>query len=561
MLPDATPRRLTIAGTLVIGLLLAMRVPSVVQPMGGDQGIYGSVGQAIRDGGAPYVDAWDQKPPGIHIIYAALWTMWPHESVVPATDLVVAGLVAWLLVVIGGRTFGAGAGYLAAALFLAFGNPAFQRLDGVFVRSQCETFIALAVTAALALLTTGTREPWRLMAVGVCLAVAFWLKYNAAVYAVPVCLAIAGHRGIGPSGDRAIGPSDDRGIGASGLDLRTFAMQVAWVGAAGLAVSTLMIVWLSWHGALADLWLATIDYNLRYSRETYRLASPLLYPFQMIWDRIHVDAIWFLGCIGAALLIPQLRHRRAWIAVVWIACALVSIAINGRRDLPQYFVQAHPALALAAGAGLVSLRERGRLLQMVAGTLIVIGLLWKVGDETTPGLRFAGVPGVIDNLRLDVSAVRGRISRDTYLGRFGGQRSQDKFNALAVEQLTDYARQTTKPDDIIYIFGFSPGVFVKSDRVSASRFVWSRPVVIEFAADHPGYGSTGLRAELERRPPVFIALQRQDWGPVAANDPGRHGELNSIDFFTSTPVLREWLDAHYTLDRDTPEYEIWRRKP
>ena len=37
--------------------------------------------------------------------------------------------------------------------------------------------------------------------------------------------------------------------------------------------------------------------------------------------------------------------------VVWVAAACLSIAINGSRGLPQYFVQANPALALAAGWG------------------------------------------------------------------------------------------------------------------------------------------------------------------------------------------------------------------
>ena len=70
-------------------------------------------------------------------------------------DLVAAGVVAWLLVLLGRRTFGTGAGIAAACLFLLLGNPALQRLGGVRVRAQCETFIAVAVAAA------GGRRPER----------------------------------------------------------------------------------------------------------------------------------------------------------------------------------------------------------------------------------------------------------------------------------------------------------------------------------------------------------------------------------------------------------------
>jgi hypothetical protein len=543
MTRDRTSHRLTFAGTSLIALLLLVRVPSVVEPAAADQSLYTYVGQQVLAGGVPYRDAWDQKPPGIHFVYAGLWRVWPHESVVALADLVAAGLIAWLLVVLGRRTFGSGVGYCAACLFLLFGNPAFTRLGGVFVRSQCETFIALAVTAALVLATKPARGRLRLLGAGVCLAAAFWLKYNAAVYALPLLLAVACSPARQPRRGRQL-------LG-----------DVAWVGAGFTAAALVVLAYFAAHGALGDLKLATIDYNVRYARETYGgLASVLTYPFRLVTTRVHVDALWFLAGVGAVLLSLRLRDRPVQIAFVWLAAAIVSIAANGSRGLPQYFVQANPALALVAGAGLLGLRGRTRALQIAAGTLLAVGLVWKVGDEPKAALRFAGVPGLIDNVRFDVAYIRGRIDRPAYLTRFGGDRPQDKFWALAVEQLAARVRETTAPTDSIYVFGFSPGVYVKSGRVSASRFLWSRPVILEFAARHPGYGSAGLVQELQRRAPALVALQRQDWGPVAAGDPGRHGEPNSIDFFHGQPQLNGWLLSHYVRDLDTSGYEVWRRR-
>src|SRR5512143_3488821 len=73
---------------LVLASLLVVRVPSLVQPAGGDQGLYGYAGQRLLAGATPYKETWDQKPPGIAFVYASLWRLWPHESVVPAADLV-----------------------------------------------------------------------------------------------------------------------------------------------------------------------------------------------------------------------------------------------------------------------------------------------------------------------------------------------------------------------------------------------------------------------------------------------------------------------------------------
>ena len=52
--------------------LLIVRLPSLVQPMGPDEALYAYVGERILHGELAYRDAWDQKPPGIHYIYAGL---------------------------------------------------------------------------------------------------------------------------------------------------------------------------------------------------------------------------------------------------------------------------------------------------------------------------------------------------------------------------------------------------------------------------------------------------------------------------------------------------------
>jgi hypothetical protein len=187
--PSPVWRWLTIAA--IVGLWL-LRVPSLAQPMAADQGLYAYAGQRLAEGHAPYAAAWDQKPPGIHLVYAALWSVWPHESVVPGADMAVAGLVAIFLIVIGRRRLTEGVGFGAAGIFLFFANPSLvQRMSGVLVRAQCETFIALAITMALVLIAAERRRTWHLLGAGVLLGCAFWLKYNAAAYAIAIAMALA----------------------------------------------------------------------------------------------------------------------------------------------------------------------------------------------------------------------------------------------------------------------------------------------------------------------------------------------------------------------------------
>lgn len=516
------------AWILSLLVLLSIRLPSLVQPAGGDQGLYAYAGQRILAGDVMYRDAWDQKPPGIAFTYALLSRVWPHESMVPAADLVAAAATASLLVVLGRRRYSEGVGFGAASLFLLLGDPYLQRMSGIYVRAQCEPFIALAVTAALTVLARPAPRGRQFVMAGMALAAAFWLKYNAAAYALPVAAATWAW-GQEPSGG-----------------WRPFLRNLALVASGFAAVSAAIIGYFTVNGALMDLRLATIDYNVRYSNETYDSpASVVWYLSTMPLERARVDMLWLVGGIGGALLLRRaLSERSAPVALAWMVGAVASIAINGSRGLPNYFVQAAPALALAGSAGLATLADARAWARSAVALLLLVGL-WRVGsDRFVWGFRFASLPGLIENVGYDLRRVRGRIDREAYLSRFRGQ----KHDALENHRLVQYIRRTTVPGDPVFVFGFSGGsVCWKSGRISSSRFYWSRPVFIEFAAEREGYGSAGLLADLQRRPPAVVALQKEDW--------------RSQNFFMTTDRLRSWLEGGYVREYETSMFSVWRRKP
>lgn len=518
-------------GILLVALLLAIRLPSLVEPAGADQGLYAYVGQRINLGDVAYRDAWDQKPPAVHFIYSALWRAWPHESVVAAADLIAAGAVAWLLIVLGRRTFGSQVGVAAACVFLLLGNPALQRLGGVRVRAQCETFIALAVTAALVLAAGRGRRAIHWLAAGSLAALAFWLKYNAGIYVIPI-LAM--------------------GMIAGTPDLKvrgSMYKPIPWIAGGFAAVSAIFLSYFAAHGALHDLRLATVDYNLQYSAETYAegfrsVVDYVMFPIQ----RAKLELIWYLGGLGTlALILCRRREASTWIAVAWMAAACVSIAVNGARNLPQYFLQAHPALALAAAAGLWPLvrRPTGTIVRAAVAIVLMAGL-WRVGDEPA-AIRFGGLPEIVRNAAFDLQYARGRVARRAFLSRFQ-QQSDAKYVPVSAEDLTAHVRRTTGPGDRIFVFGLAANVYVNAERQSASRFFWSWPVMVEFGRGRPGYGSAGLLEDLQQSSPALVALQKH-WG-----DPG------PLRFFMNNAGLRSWLMTGYVLDQEIGDFVVWRRR-
>jgi hypothetical protein len=514
------------------GALLIVRLPSLAQPMGPDQGLYAYVGERIRHGELAYRDAWDQKPPGIHYVYAGLRTLSSRDLVVPAADLVAAALVTALLRVLGSRLGGPVAGGMSALSFLLLSDPSFARLGGLRVRAQAETFIALAITASLALAlgakgangakgagARGAKGGMRLVAVGVLLGAAFALKYNAGLYVLVVLLALAV---------------------TSGLTL----LDVIWIGVGSLVIPLGLFVVFWRAGALGDLYQATIAYNLRYSGETYAsrwdMARYLLtFPIQ----HARVDALWFVGGLGSiALAVAGVRKRVVWVPLAWVVIACLSIAINGSRNLPQYFLQAAPALALAAGlAATIALTPLPKIGRWIIVLVVAVGV-WRAGADPFPKLA--------ENVWHDTQYAIGRMDRRTHLAKYGGGRDVDKYSALDNRDIGAFLAARTRPDETVYVFGYSPASYVYANRRSASRFFWSRPVILDFNSEDPAYGVPGLRADLERSRPAFVVLQRHDWSPDVQD---------SGPFFMSQPPLAGWLRADYHQVPLIEGFDAWER--
>jgi hypothetical protein len=520
----------------LVGALLIVRLPSLVQPMGPDQGLYAYVGERIRHGELAYRDAWDQKPPGIHYVYAALRTLSSRDLVVPAADLAAAASVAALLWAIGSRLCGPLAGGLSAVLFLLLSDPGLARYGGFRVRAQAETFIALAVAGAVALAARSRLPasgfPLGVFGAGLLLGAAFSLKYNAGLYGLVVLAALA------------VGADEPGYIGSARF--RREALLVA-IGTAIVPAILLVPFWAG--GALDDLYQATIVYNLQYSGETYASRWDMIrYVFAGPIRHAQFDPLWFAGGAGCLYLlfvsVRALLQRRlvtGWIPVLWVGVACVSIAVNGSRDLPQYFLQAAPALGLAAGMaaaiGLPKLPAAARWIVV----LLLAAATWRVGADPFP--KLAG------NIWHDTQYALGRIDRRTHLAKYGS-RDVDKYSALDNRDLGDFLASHTTADETVYVFGYSSGAYVYGNRRSASRFFWSRPVIVEFNAGNPAYGVNGVRLDLERRPPAYVVLQERDWPDTQ----------NSAPFFHAQSPLDGWLRANYhRLDPFLDGFEGWER--
>jgi hypothetical protein len=152
---------------------------------------------------------------------------------------------------------------------------------------------------------------------------------------------------------------------------------------------------------------------------------------------------------------------------------------------------------------------------------------------------------------MDARFALGGVSREEHLARYG-DRATRKYSALAMEELGTFMREHTGPSDSVYVFGFSSAAYVRADRTSASRFFWSRPVIVGFNDGKPGYGVAGLLDDLRTRGPAIVALQQRDWYPDVDD---------SAHFFMATPALASWLRAYYSPATGPEGFDLWMRRP
>ena len=72
MLLRTASRTEKLAAAIAVSAMLPWLALLLTFGFGRDHGIYATVAAVMLDGGMPYRDAWDFKPPGIYYVYAAV---------------------------------------------------------------------------------------------------------------------------------------------------------------------------------------------------------------------------------------------------------------------------------------------------------------------------------------------------------------------------------------------------------------------------------------------------------------------------------------------------------
>jgi Dolichyl-phosphate-mannose-protein mannosyltransferase len=527
-----TATLIVLASVAVLGVLV--RVPTIAEPIGIDQGLLASGAKAVARGQALYRDVWDQKPPAIFLTYVAGFTVFGWKSSSLAwLDLTASAVILGLLFVIVRAIGGVLMGTVAAALYSVLTMPSWlypaRNGAGILERSVPEIFITACVAAgAWCAVRLRSREKEAIWAagLGLCAGAAIAYKPNAGVYLPALLGWVMCYR------------SPPRRI--------VFLAVVA--GLAAVVFPLLTVVWLGSLGVLPDARVALIDFNRFYVAQGFSTTGFAITFSRELFRRIKTDPLWFAGALGAVVALWELARARKLdpvpaLAILWGAAAAAVIVVNGVQHLfNTYFIQAFAPLAVLAAWLLAGVAERSAARKVAAAVAIVVVavLLWTNSYPT----KVFGVT------RADLDQLLGRGDRAAYLERFGGYATGRGYSARANAELADYIRDHTARDDRIFQFGISSaGIYFEADRLMAQRFLRANEFVPS-TFPMPGFDLAAVTRELAQRAPVYLIFEQLH----ATTEMGM-----AVDRLQEAPEIAQLLDA-YRLETRIEDFTVYRRK-
>jgi hypothetical protein len=507
---------------------LALRIPTIAEPLGIDQGLFASAARGLSRGMVLYRDVWDQKPPAIFLTYLAAFSAlgWKSSSIA-WLDLLASAATTAMVFAIARRHCDAVLGALAAALFAVFTMPSWlYRNGGILERSVPEVFIMLAMSVAV-WLASGLRERasiFRAAGVGACVGVAMVFKPNTGVY-LPVLLAWVYFYQAGT--------------------LRDFVRTLVVASAAVFVAPFLIFLWLWPTGALPDTWTALVTFNRFYVSGGFTASGYARAFANAVGLRVKTEPLWIAGAIAAFVVVWDLgRTRRldplAGLAVAWGAGAALTIATNGIFLFNTYFIQALAPLALLAVWLLAVAISRTMIHRVaaIAAIALMAVVLWQRHY----------VSRVAEFVDLDSRALAGTIDQTAYLERFGGYGNDRGYSARANAELAAYLRAHTAPDDWIYFFGINAsGVYFLADRRPAARYLRVNEFVPSTFPE-PGFDLAAVVDRLLQKRPVYVIFEQLH----AASAMGQ-----AVDRLERDPETLRLL-ASYTLETRIEDFALYR---
>lgn len=457
---------------IVLFLVLILRIPNLFEPYWyGDEGIYLTIGHALKNGLVLYRDIIDHKTPLIYVLAMAPSLFW-FKTLLLGWSLIMTAQVFWVAQKLFGNTRKA---FFVSLLFALF--TSLPALEGNIANG--ELFVMGFVTTAVWLFSQTTvfsllnsaelkpkAEPKLFFLIGLSLGMALLTKVPAlldlGLYAAAF-IAVLLHK---PTLSKT----------------KALLWNACFLGVGLLIPLAVSIVYFFSQHALDAYLRYGLLYNFHYSGSFgVPFTSPVLQALFSLPGKTVVLAMMFL-----VVILPQKKRGIALPRVIffWFACTLYATLLSS-RPYPHYWLQTMLPLSLLAGfAFFQSGREKGLF---AAALALLVGVLFLFQVDRYPTVRY---------YQRFAAYALGMTNRESYM--------QD-FNPLMRDTyaLAEQIRTTTDAEDRLFIWGTNPMLYALSRRIPAGRFTVSFHI-----KDFQAFDET-MEALRQHQPKVIVVMQSE----------------------------------------------------
>jgi len=531
-----------------------------------DDGLWFTAAEEIVRGKALYREIYFDKPPGLALVYALLFSIFgAHVITIRLFTIAYSIAISAILYLFGSRLYGKRVGLLAGGLFAVFSTTsATGHVQGL----GTDFLMALPYTAGGYLLTRATRDrthqSWLAAAGGILAGVAFQINPKGVFDLIFFAVLLIALRRWAAKRDSEAGSSDGKtSIGQSGW--RLFALA-----AAGLAIGSLpFLSYIAATRSLREYWLYVWDWGARYG--SYNPASRMFVAGltrsidYFALNNTLLIALVFVGAMtvrratrrfeksGDSDQSPAITDHTLGAdatLLLWFAVSYGGVILGGRL-YSHYFFQILPGLCLIGGRGITAissaLKERDAALRRGIAAIMVLGFVFTL-------VRFHGRTAI-----LAADFVRGKKSAAT-AGWFHDRiDSEERMVAAVVRELADgenaadrvgleairsdgpRMREVSGPADYLFVWGYRPEIYYFSGLLPASRYLSTQPLTGVPADIH--YFSDDYRSVLDESSTASARAQLmrdlQETRPKYIVD--ELGMFNTALSINSYPELKEFM--------------------
>ncbi len=514
----------------IVLLAGVVRIPSLLQPIGPDQGIMAVIGEGVLNGGVPYRDYFEMASPAIFFTYALMFKIFgPIMAAIPATDMLVSMLTTFFVFMLARAVWDRKVGYAAALFFALFssgvrlgmhanGDIAFGTFWYI---AQRETFMLPLLTLSFYFVLDRGKESrkfWRLVVAGLLAGLAFVYKFPAMLFFM--CLLLYVNAGFLFDKERKSFQSlliDNTAL-ISGfvLSLVPFIVFFTMKGAMNDMTEIIFKYVYSVYGQLEHSNIGIIKVGLTHT----------------IFVAAENFILWIFFIVSTVYIIGNERKKESLLMVSW-ALAAVLYVISHKEFFGYHYLIILPPFSVLTGYGVVK--------AMSTSFDRRCAFTWAAGKAVV-------VCAILANLIVFAALIHmhytkfyfyaaDKISKETYYDFFTAYPKHD-YSFSADYKVAQYIMNNTDKDDMIYTLGgIESAIHFLTKRKSPSRFIYSW---ILFNYDH----SKVKEAE---------AFREELLGDLKAKTPKYIVTVRSLETFKKHAAIYTFVRNNYVLEKTFPD--------